>query len=137
MRHRVAGKKLGRTTSHRTAMFRNMVTDFFDKERITTTLAKAKALRPVAEKMITLARYESLHNRRRALGYIRRKEIVGKLFTDLGARFSDRNGGYTRIIKLGARGNDGAEMAMLEMLGSEFKPKEVPVKKKEKKAPAA
>lgn len=132
MRHRVAGKKLGRTTSHRTAMFRNMVTDFLDKERITTTLPKAKALRPVAEKMITLGRQESLHNRRRALGFIRRKEVVGKLFTDLGARFSSRDGGYTRIIKLGSRNSDGAELAVLELIGSEFKPKEAP-KKKEKK----
>jgi large subunit ribosomal protein L17 len=132
MRHRVAGKKLGRTASHKNAMLRNMVTDFLDKERITTTLPKAKALRPVAEKMITMGRRESLHNRRRALGYVRRKEVVGKLFTDIGSRFSSRDGGYTRIIKLGTRNSDGAEMALLEMLGSEYKPKAAP-KKKDKK----
>lgn len=132
MRHRVAGNKLGRTGSHRTAMLRTMVTDFLDKERITTTLPKAKALRPVAEKMITLGRKESLHNRRRALGFIRRKAVVSKLFTDLAARFSGREGGYTRIIKLGARGGDGAEMAMIELVGSEFTPKAATAKKKEK-----
>jgi large subunit ribosomal protein L17 len=116
-------------------MLRNMVTDFLDKERITTTLPKAKVLRPVAEKMITLGRTESLHNRRRALSYIRREEVVGKLFSELGTRFSARDGGYTRIIKLGQRNSDGTEMALVELVGSEFKPKEAP-KKKDKKAAA-
>jgi large subunit ribosomal protein L17 len=111
-------------------MLRNMVTDFLDKERITTTLPKAKVLRPVAEKIITLGRTENLHNRRRALSFIRRKEVVGKLFSELGARFSARDGGYTRIIKLGQRNSDGTEMALVEMIGSEFKPKAVPKKSK-------
>ena len=135
MRHRVGGTKLGRTGSHKMAMLRNMVTDFLDKERITTTLPKAKVLKPVAEKVITLGRTESLHNRRRALGYVRRKEVVGKLFTELGARFSARDGGYTRIIKLGQRNSDGTEMALVELIGSEFKPKEA--SKKSKKAAKA
>ena len=136
MRHRVGGTKLGRTTSHKMAMLRNMVTDFLDKERITTTLPKAKVLRPVAEKMITLGRTENLHNRRRALSFIRRKEVVGKLFSELGARFSARDGGYTRIIKLGQRNSDGTEMALVELIGSEYKPKES-AKKSKKAAKAA
>lgn len=120
MRHRRKGKKLGRTASHRKALMRNLVTEFLDKERIVTTISKAKALRPVAEKMITLGKRENLHARRRALSFIRRKEVVYKLFDEIGPRFSERNGGYTRILRLGFRQGDQAEMALLELVGSEF-----------------
>ena len=120
MRHRRKGKKLGRTASHRKAMMRNLVTEFLDNERIVTTISKAKALRPVAEKMITLGKRENLHARRRALSFIRRKEVVYKLFDEIAPRFSERNGGYTRILRLGFRQGDQAEMALLELVGSEF-----------------
>jgi len=96
MRHRRKGRKLNRTSSHRKAMFRNMVTDFLDKERIITTVAKAKELRPFAEKMITLGKRDNLHSRRRALSIIRRKSVVHKLFDSLAPRYADRNGGFTR-----------------------------------------
>jgi len=121
MRHRVGGKKLGRKTAHRIMMFRNMVTSFLDKERIRTTLPRAKALRPIAERMITLGKRESLHARRRALAFIKDPLVVSKLFSTLAPRFAQRNGGYTRIIRLGFRDGDGAQMAILEMLGSDFK----------------
>jgi len=130
MRHRVKGKKLKRDTAQRRALLRNLVTSFLEKERITTTTAKAKATRPIAEKMITLAKKNTLHTRRLALGYIYKKEVVKKLFDELGPRFSERPGGYTRIVKIGPRAGDGAEMAILELVGSEFK------KKKKKKSAA-
>jgi large subunit ribosomal protein L17 len=122
MRHRVAGKKLGRKTAHRVMMFRNMVTSLFDKERIRTTLARAKAVRPIAERMITLGKRETLHARRQALAYVMDPAVVSKLFDTLAPRFSQRPGGYTRIIRLGFRDGDGTQMAYLELLGSEFKP---------------
>jgi large subunit ribosomal protein L17 len=103
------------------AMFRNMVTSFLDKERIRTTLPKAKELRPIAERMITLGKRESLHARRQALAFIKDTGVVTKLFEILAPRFAQRNGGYTRIIRLGFRQGDGASMAILELLGSEFK----------------
>ncbi len=133
MRHRVGGKKLGKTADHKLAMLRTMATDFLDHGSVTTTLPKAKVLRPFAEKLITLGKEETLHARRQAASLIRRKEIVQKLFSEIGGRFAGRPGGYTRIIKLGPRGNDGAEMALIEMIGSEFKPKEAPKKKEKKK----
>ena len=120
MRHRKAGRKLNRTSSHRKAMLRNMVTEFLDKERIVTTVPKAKELRPYAEKMITLGKRENLHARRRALSVIRRKSVVHKLFDSLAPRYADRNGGYTRIIRLGSRKGDAAEMAVIELVGSEL-----------------
>lgn len=123
MRHRVKGKKLKRDTAQRRALLRSLVTSFLEKERIKTTLAKAKATRPIAEKMITLAKKNTLHTRRSALGYIYKKEVVKKLFDELGPRFSERPGGYTRIIKIGPRAGDGAEMAILELVGTEFKKK--------------
>ncbi len=129
MRHRVKGKKLRRPTAQRRALLRNLVTSLLEKERIRTTLAKAKAARPLAEKMITLAKKDTLHSRRLALKFIFKKEAVRKLFEEIGPRFSERPGGYTRIVKLGPRSGDGAEMAMFELVGSEFKKKE---KKKEK-----
>jgi large subunit ribosomal protein L17 len=133
MRHRVAGKKLGRKTAHRVMMFRNMVTSLFDKERIRTTLDRAKATRPIAERMITLGKRETLHARRQALAYIKDPAVVTKLFDTLAPRFSQRQGGYTRIIRLGSRDGDGAQMAFLELIGSEFKPAKREESKKRKK----
>ena len=121
MRRRVGGKKLGRKTAHRVMMFRNMVTSLFDKERILTTLDRAKAVRPIAEKMITLGKRENLHARRQALAYIKDPAVVSKLFETLAPRFSQRHGGYTRIIKRGFRPGDGAQKAYLELVGYEFK----------------
>ncbi len=123
MRHRVAGKKLGRKTDHRISMLRNLVTSFLDKERIRTTLPRAKALRPLAERMITLGKRESLHARRQALAVIRDPLVVSKLFQTIAPRFSQRPGGYTRILRLGFRDGDGAQLAILELVGSEFKAK--------------
>ena len=119
-------------------MFRNMVTSFLDKERIQTTLPRAKALRPIAERMITLGKRESLHARRQALAYIKDPAVVAKLFENLAPRFAQRPGGYTRIIRLGFRDGDGAQMAFLELLGSEFKPaKKEDAKGGKKKSKAA
>ena len=134
MRHLVKRKKLGRYTSHRRALLRNLVTSFLEKERIRTTLAKAKAARPLAEKMITLARKDTLHAKRQALSFIYKKPVVKKLFEELGPRFSERPGGYTRIVKIGPRAGDGAEMAILELIGSEFKKKEKKKGKEKAKA---
>ncbi len=114
-------------------MFRNMLTDFLDKERIITTVAKAKELRPFAEKMITLGKRENLHSRRRALSIIRRKSVVHKLFDSLAPRYADRHGGFTRIIRLGFRQGDNAETAIIELVDREGE-KEAP--KKSKKAPS-
>ena len=122
MRHRVGGKKLGRKTGHRISMLRNLVTSLLNHGRICTTLPRAKALRPVAERMITLGKRESLHARRQALGLIKDPAVVSKLFSDLAPRFADRNGGYTRIIKLKYRDGDGAQTALIELIGSEYKP---------------
>ena len=129
MRHRVNGKKLRRNTAHRRALLRNLVTSLLERERVRTTLAKAKATRPLAEKMITLAKKDTLHTRRLVLRFIFKKNIVKKLFEEIGPRFIERPGGYTRIVKISPRAGDGAEMAMIELVGSEFKKKE---KKKEK-----
>jgi len=111
------------------ALLRNLVTSFLEKERVRTTVAKAKATRPLAEKMITLAKAGTLHARRQALAFVRKESVVTKLFDELGPRFGQRPGGYSRIIKLGPRMGDGADMAILELVGSEFKKKK---KKKEK-----
>ena len=119
MRHKIAGKRLGRTTSHRMAMFRNMVTSLFEHERIVTTAEKAKGLRPIAEKMITLAKRGDLHSRRQALSFIRSKDVVEKLFTEIKDNFADRKGGYTRILKTGVRKGDNASMAIIELVGYE------------------
>ena len=119
MRHKLAGRRLGRTTSHRMAMFRNMVTSLFEHERIVTTAEKAKELRPIAEKMITLAKKNDLHARRQALSFIRSKDVVEKLFTDIKDKFTNRKGGYTRILKTGVRKGDAAGMAIIELVGYE------------------
>lgn len=133
MRHQVKGRRLRRPTAHRMALLRNLVTSFLEKERIRTTLAKAKEARPLAEKMITLAKRGTLHSRRQALAFIRKESAVTKLFDELGPRFAERPGGYSRIVKLGLRSGDGARLAMLELVGSEFK-KKAKKKKKEKQA---
>ncbi len=116
MRHRKAGRRLGRTSAHRQAMVRNMVTSLLDHERIVTTVAKAKEVRRVAEKMITLAKRGDLHARRQALAVVRDKRVVAKLFSDLRDQYMDRNGGYTRIIRTGYRAGDAAPMAILELV---------------------
>jgi len=116
MRLRVAGKRLGRTTSHKKAMLRNMVTSLFEHERIVTTTPKAKELRRVADTMITLAKRGDLHARRQALSYIRDKSIVAKLFDEIKDSYMDRNGGYTRIIRTGNRTGDAAPMAIIELV---------------------
>ncbi len=115
-------------------MFRNMVTDFLDKERIITTVSKAKELRPFAEKMITLGKRENLHSRRKALSIIRRKSVVHKLFDTLAPRYADRNGGFTRIVRLGFRAGDSAETAIIELVDREGE--KVSPEKKRKKAPS-
>lgn len=122
MRHKKSGRKLGRTSSHREAMYRNMVTSLFEHERIVTTREKAKELRPIAEKMITLAKRGDLHARRQALSFIRSKDVVHKLFTDIQEQFAERNGGYTRIIQTGIRRGDAASMAIIELVGYEEAP---------------
>ncbi len=129
MRHQVQRGYLRRDSSHRRALLRNLVTSLLEKERMRTTLAKAKAARPVAEKMITLGKRGGLHARRQALAYVTKESAVTKLFDTLAPRFSERPGGYTRIVKLQTRVGDGADMAMLELVGSEFKKK---AKKKDK-----
>lgn len=116
MRHRVHGRKLGRTTAHRKALFRNQLTALFTHERIVTTLEKAKELRPLAERMVTLARTGSLPARRKILRVVPNKEIVGRLFDDIAPRFMDRPGGYTRILRLGRRRGDNAQMALIELV---------------------
>jgi large subunit ribosomal protein L17 len=121
MRHNKSGRKLGRTSSHREAMFRNMVTSLFEHERIITTKEKAKELRPIAEKLITLGKRGDLHARRQALSYIRSKNIVDKLFNAIQAQFADRSGGYTRILLTGVRQGDAAQMAIIELVGYEEK----------------
>jgi len=137
MRHQINAKKLRRNTAQRKALLRNLVTSFLEKERVTTTLAKAKATRPIAEKMITLSRRNTLHARRQALQYIYKKEVVKKLFDDIGPRFTERPGGYTRIVKLGPRSGDGADMALLELVGTEYKKKEKKKESLKEKAKAA
>ncbi len=135
MRHRVGYRKLGRVTPHRTALLRNLATALFDKERIRTTLMKAKELRPYAEKLISLAKREEnrLHARRLVARDIQDAVVAKKLFDTLGARYATRPGGYTRILRLGPRKGDGAEMAIVELLGSEFQPKK-PEEKGKKEA---
>jgi large subunit ribosomal protein L17 len=116
MRHRHSGRQLNRTSSHRKAMFSNMTSSLVEHEIIKTTLAKAKELRMVAEPLITLAKNDSVANRRLAFDRLRNKESVGKLFTDLGPRYVNRNGGYLRIIKCGYRAGDKAPMAYVELV---------------------
>ena len=130
MKHRIGFNRLGRMPRHRKALLRNMVTSFLRHERITTTKAKALEVRRVAEKMITRGKVDSVHNRRMVARYIYDDAVTAKLFVELGPRFSSRPGGYTRILKLGQRRGDAAEMVILELVERTVKEKP----KKEKKA---
>lgn len=116
MRHLKESKKFNRTSAHRKAMFRNMVTSFLQFEKITTTHARAKELRRVAERMITLGKKGDLASRRRALAYVQQKDVVKKLFSTLAERYKERNGGYTRIFRAGVRAGDSAPMAIIELV---------------------
>jgi large subunit ribosomal protein L17 len=146
MRHLRSGYKLGRNPAHRRATLRNLVTNLVEKERIQTTLLRAKAARPLAERMITLGKRDSLHARRQAAAFLMTPGATQKLFSELAPRFADRAGGYTRIVRTGWRIGDGAELAILEWIGSELKKKdkkrrkaaaEAPEEEKEKEAVAA
>jgi large subunit ribosomal protein L17 len=130
MRHKVAGYKLGRTTSHRRSLLRNLVTSLVMEERIETTIPKAKAMRPLMEKMITLGKRGDLAARRQAAAYLMTRESVNKPFDTLAARFGDRNGGYLRIVRAGWQKGDGADKAFVELLGSE----QVQEEKRQKRA---
>lgn len=122
MRHQRAGKKLGRDSAHRRALYSNLAGALIEHGRIETTEAKAKAVRPFAEKMITLGKRGDLHSRRQALAALRSNDVVHKLFAEVAPRFADRPGGYTRIVKLGPRQGDGAAMAYLELVDYEPTP---------------
>lgn len=123
MRHNKTGRRLGRNSSHRAAMMRNMVTSLLDHEKITTTTTRAKELRKIAEKMITLGKRGDLHARRQALQVIRDRKVVGKLFEMVAPRYKDRPGGYTRILKLGNRQGDNAPICQIELVEEEFTPR--------------
>jgi large subunit ribosomal protein L17 len=116
MRHQRTGKKLGRDSAHRRALYANLASDLIEHERIRTTLAKAKAVRPIAERMITLGRRGDIHARRQAVAFLGSKDIVHKLFAELGPRYAERPGGYSRIVRLGPRLGDAAEMVYLELV---------------------
>ena len=139
MRHGMVNRKLGRTSAHRKAMFRNQLASLIDRERIITTLPKAKELRPLIERLITLGKTDNVHNRRQVARVIADNGLLVKLFTTLGPRFAERHGGYTRIIKIGPRRGDASEMAVLEFMGYELETGaaevETPVKSAKKPAP--
>jgi large subunit ribosomal protein L17 len=137
MRHQKKTVKLGRTAEHRKALLANQVCSLIEHQRIKTTLAKAKAVRPLAEKMVTLGKQGSLHARRTALAVLRQKNAVKKLFDDIAPRSADRKGGYTRIIKLGQRKSDAAPVAFLEWVDSPVVVDEAPAEEKGKKKKAA
>ncbi|MGB9605914.1 MAG: 50S ribosomal protein L17, partial [Bryobacteraceae bacterium] len=120
MRHKRAGYKLGRPLDARYMLLRNLVTSVIEQERVITTVAKAKAAKPLVDKMITLAKRDTLHARRQAAAFLKTPAAVKKLFDTLGARFGQRQGGYCRIVRLGPRRGDGAEQAMLELVGSQL-----------------
>ena len=132
MRHRKAGYKLGRNTSHRRAMLRNLVTSIILEDRVETTITKAKAARPHVEKLVTLGKRGDLHSRRQALAYLQTREAVSRLFETVAPRYGDRNGGYLRIVRSGFQKGDGAEKAFIEMLGVE----KILEEKREKRAEA-
>ena len=119
MRHRIAGNKLGRNTSHRRALLRNLTTSVLIEDRVETTVAKAKAVRPHVEKMITLGKKGDLHSRRQALSYLMTDKAVTRLFDTVAPRYGDRQGGYLRIVRTGFRQGDGGEKAFIELLGAE------------------
>ncbi len=120
MRHNRKGRKLGRTTSHRLSMFRNQLASLVEHQRITTTLPKAKDLKPIAERLITQGKRGTVHARRRVGRWIANRDLIKKLFAEIAPRFSERPGGYLRIVKLGPRSGDGAEMAILEFVDFEL-----------------
>src|SRR6201997_4376439 len=120
MRHNVSGFKLKRDAGSRKALLKGLVTSVIEHERIVTTVPKAKAIKPLVDKMITLAKRDTLHARRQAAAFLETPDAVKKLFDKLGTRFGQRNGGYTRVVRLGWRKGDGAEQAMLELVGSEL-----------------
>lgn len=136
MRHRNAGRKLGRTSAHRSALLRNLVTALLEHERIETTDAKAKELRRVADKMITLGKRGDLHARRQAAAVVRSREVTSKLFGPLAERYRERPGGYTRILKLRTRIGDAAPISMIELVDREAPAKPEPEKKPAKGKPA-
>ncbi len=121
MRHRIGGFKLSRDSSARRALLRGLTTSIILEDRVKTTVTKAKAVRPQVEKMITLAKRDTLHTRRQAAAFLQSENAVKKLFDKLGPQFADRQGGYTRIMRLGVRKGDGAEEAIIELLGAEVK----------------
>ncbi len=137
MRHQKKTVKLGRTAAHRKAMLANQVCSLIEHQRIKTTLAKAKAVRPLAEKMVTLGKKGSLHARRTALATLRQKDAVKKLFDDIAPRAADRKGGYTRIVKLGARKSDSAPVAFIEWVDAPVVTEEPVAEGKGKKSKAA
>jgi large subunit ribosomal protein L17 len=137
MRHKVAGFKLGRTTSHRRSMLRNLVTSLILEERIETTIPKAKAMRPIAEKMVTLGKRGDLAARRQAHAYLMTSAAVDKLFETIGPRFGDREGGFTRMVRGGWQKGDGADKAFVELLGSEKLQEEKRQKRSEARAKRA
>ena len=144
MRHNVSGRKLGRTTAHRLALFRNQLASLVAQERIVTTVAKAKELRPLAERVVTQGKRDTLHARRLVARWIQSRDLIKKVFEVIAPRFSARPGGYLRIVKLGSRQGDGAEMAVLEFVDFQLKKKSAPPPaaeeakgKKGKKAAAA
>jgi large subunit ribosomal protein L17 len=126
MRHNNGLKKLGRTGAHRRAMLRNLATSLFLHERVETTEAKAKALRPFAEQLITLGKRGDLHARRLAARHIQNHDVLRKLFADLSARFQERQGGYTRVLKTGVRRGDNSDLAIIELVDRQAKSAEVP-----------
>jgi large subunit ribosomal protein L17 len=136
MRHGVKGRKLGRTTAHREALFRNQLQSLVEREKIVTTLPKAKELRPIAEKVITRGKHGTVYDRRWVLRWVLKRDLVKKVFDEIAPRFQERPGGYLRIVKLGPRQGDGAEMAVLELVErGEAAPAEPPKETKAKKAP--
>lgn len=136
MKHQIKGRKLGRNTPHRKAMLRNMVTSLLDHERMETTDSRAKELRGVAERMITLGKRGTLHARRMALAMIQRESVVSKVFDELAQRYRDRDGGYTRVIKLGNRRGDNSPMSIIELVKEPVKAKGKPARKRRRKAKA-
>jgi large subunit ribosomal protein L17 len=136
MRHGMANRKLGRTSAHRAALFRNQLASLIEKERIITTLPKAKELRPQIERLVTLGKSDSIHHRRQAERVVGDDGLISKLFATLGPRFLERPGGYTRIIKLGPRRGDAAEMAILEFVGYEPPQQEAATEEKKPKKQA-
>ena len=133
MRHRRSGRKLGRDASHRKALYANLTGALIEHGRIKTTVAKAKEVRPVAEQMITLGRRGGVHARRQALKFLRSQDVVHMLFSEVGPRFKDREGGYSRIVRIGPRLGDAAEMAYLELV--DFSPEAAPPRRRRRREP--